>query len=114
MLFESHLKLQFYQMEQVSSFLENILTIENEDDNKKTPTKPGVKRENRRANSILIDKLIESLISMIIPVYNEQKIIDDRMKMQKGRPPLSMQTMTNNAIMLNARLTNIFLFSIAW
>lgn len=97
-------------MEQVSSFLENILTVENEDDSNKGVVKPGVKREARKPNSIIIDKLIESLISMIIPVYNEQKIIDDRMKIQKTRPPLSMQIMTNNAIMMNARLTNIFIF----
>ncbi|EGV63212.1 Peroxisome size and maintenance regulator [Yamadazyma tenuis] len=98
-------------MDQVSSFLENILTVDNEEDVSKRSSKrySGLVDMAKKPNSLLVDKLIESLISMIIPVYDEKKIINDRMVMQKTRKPLSMNTMTNNAIMLNARLTNAFI-----
>lgn len=91
-------------MEQVSSFLENILAVEHDED--------GKKKVDKKTNSLLIDKIVERLISIIIPVNNldQQTIINERLQIQKTRPSLSMNIMSSNAIMLNSRLTNVFVF----
>lgn len=117
-------------MDQLSSFLENILPIENDqqmEDNVTSTTlhhsnqsidvnSEAIKSEksdkSKGINSILADKLMESLVNMIIPVNNlaNQHIINQRLEIQKTRPPLSVQIMSTNSIQLNSRLTNAFIF----
>lgn len=91
-------------MEQVTTFFENILTVENEAELDKRI------KSGKRSNTFLGDKLMEKLVSMIIPVNIEhQSIINDRIEMQKTRPPLSVNTMSNNSVLLFQRLTNTFI-----
>lgn len=58
------------------------------------------------------DKLMEKMILLMIPTdpLGEQSsnILKERMEMQKSRPPLSMNIMSNNAIQLNLRLSSTF------
>lgn len=62
-------------------------------------------------NSVMTDKLMEKVISMIIPLTTEKdKVIDDRIIMQQQRPPLSINIMSRNSIQLNQRLSAIFQF----
>lgn len=145
-------------MEQVSSFLENILAVEPDDTTSKRASMastssgdggPIAKRRTRstssnisvldinagrrlsvshgnpdatrdiltfwfsdhddKKNNVMADKLMEKMISMIIPVdTEEQKIISDRLVMQAQRPLLSMNIMSKNSIELNQRMSSIF------
>lgn len=136
-------------MEQVSSFLENILTIESgnpsaiqdieiaPEANSEIPAKikSNASKQNinnkrmsdidfssfwykpgdgkKANNSLMADKLMEKVISMMVPMNittdQQGKILNDRIEMQKTRPPLSIPIMSKNSIQLNQRLSSVFL-----
>ena len=144
-------------MDQVSSFFENILTIEPEgapphdesSSNKpsqikreklsdrplslygtKIPTEldfssiwnygksnPGETKSSKStvasANSLLMDKLVEKVISMVVQTDVKEgqtnEVLERRIEMQKSRPPLSINIMTKNSYLLNLRLSSTFL-----
>lgn len=123
-------------MEQVSSFFEHILAVENGDEvdsqekNKVNETrephkhpheksrrrselehlfwrnKKDDKDESKSGNTLLTDKLMEKIISMIVPMnVKDQGVLNERLIMQKTRPPLSMNIMSKNSILLVQRLS---------
>lgn len=124
-------------MEQVSSFFENILSVENEqgvlDGNaKRDPSSPllmmnspkhgdrhrrhlshsgATSSQPQQVNNYIMDKLFERLVNMIIPVNDSlnNSVISERLEMQKTRPPLSMNVMSQNSVKMTSRLTNIFI-----
>ncbi|KAK6458834.1 integral peroxisomal membrane peroxin-domain-containing protein [Scheffersomyces xylosifermentans] len=81
----------------------------------KDPSKRSVSSGSilNSGNSFMTDKLVEKIISMIIPmdVNDEQtnRVIQDRIEMQKSRPSLSMNIMSTNSRQLNQRLTSTFI-----
>lgn len=65
-------------------------------------------------NSVFMDKLLEKMIDMIVPIdtkatTSELNQIKFRIDMQKQRPPLSVNTLSTNTVNLNARLSFPFL-----
>ena len=62
----------------------------------------------------MADKLMEKVISMMISneVVDEQtsKILQDRIEMQKQRPPLSIALMQNNSNELHRRNSDMYIF----
>ncbi|CUM68259.1 uncharacterized protein PRCAT00005980001 [Priceomyces carsonii] len=69
--------------------------------------------QKKVSNSLVTDKLMEKIISMVIPMNvedeNKNKIMNERVAMQKARPPLSMNTMSKNSIHLTQRLSPAFI-----
>ena len=123
-------------MDQVSSFFENILAVEpNEADqgakeksrpNELKQSKPMADKLKRKSesdfafwthkkegndepkstNTLLTDKLMEKIISMVIPMnVKDQGALNERLEMQKTRPPLSVNLISKNSILLNLRLS---------
>lgn len=123
-------------MDQVSNFFENILTVEaneKESDAKGKTTQNELKRsklmsdklkrksesdfafwthkkegndEQKSTNTLLTDKLMEKIISMVIPMnVKDQGALNERLEMQKTRPPLSVNLISKNSILLNLRLS---------
>lgn len=89
------------------------------DDDKKKPmkkTEPDYHFWSRRdsqdeskPNTFLVDRLMEMVLSMIIPMdIKKQGGLSDRIKMQETRPPLSVNLMSKNSILLNQRLSVAF------
>lgn len=66
------------------------------------------------SGSILTDKLFETFLSFMAPIDENDlelnKILKERLKMQKKRPPLSYATMSKNTTLLNSRLSSMFIF----
>lgn len=80
----------------------------------KTSTDPKSSRPSlASANSVLMDKLVEKVISMVVQTEVKEgqtnEVLERRIEMQKSRPPLSMNIMTKNANLLNLRLSSTFL-----
>lgn len=123
-------------MDQVSNFFENILTVEPNDDESNVTRKPTenelkqsksmqdkdkLKRksesdfafwsyknsdDSKSTNTLLTDKLMEKIISMVIPMnVKDQGALNQRLEMQKTRPPLSVNVISKNSILLNLRLS---------
>lgn len=123
-------------MDQVSNFFENILTVEaneKESDAKGKTTQNELKQsklmsdklkrksesdfafwthkkegndEQKSTNTLLTDKLMEKIISMVIPMnVKDQGALNERLEMQKTRPPLSVNLISKNSILLNLRLS---------
>mmetsp|Transcript_1506 Transcript_1506/g.1502 ORF Transcript_1506/g.1502 Transcript_1506/m.1502 type:complete len:512 (-) Transcript_1506:16-1551(-) len=123
-------------MDQVSNFFENILAVEpNETDpstkgksilNELKQSKPMAEKLKRKSesdfafwthkkegndepkstNTLLTDKLMEKIISMVIPMnVKDQGALNERLEMQKTRPPLSVNLISKNSILLNLRLS---------
>lgn len=66
------------------------------------------------SGSILTDKLFEKFLSLVAPLdgadAEQNKVLHERLKMQKSRPQLSATTMSKNTTSLNARLSSPFIF----
>ncbi|CAH2351261.1 peroxisomal membrane protein Pex29p [[Candida] railenensis] len=64
------------------------------------------------SSNLLADKLMEKMISMILPLNAStsegQTILKERIEMQKSRPSLSVNLMSKNSIQLNQRLSIVF------
>ncbi|KAK6200060.1 integral peroxisomal membrane peroxin-domain-containing protein [Scheffersomyces amazonensis] len=84
----------------------NLLGI-SDDANKKSGS-------NTTTNTILMDKLVEKVISMLLPLdVNDpvtSKVLNSRLAMQKERPPLSINIMSRNSRQLAQRMSSTFIF----
>lgn len=66
----------------------------------------------QQANNYIMDKLLERIVNMVMPITDDgnREIINERLEMQKTRPPLSMNTMSQNSNKMTSRLTSTFIF----
>ncbi|CAK7898582.1 peroxisomal membrane protein Pex29p [[Candida] anglica] len=76
-------------------------------------SKPSSSFYNLGVNqSVLTDKLMEKMISMVLPMNASttegQTILKERLAIQKTRPSLSVNVMSKNSIQLNRRLSVAF------
>ncbi|KAK6463788.1 integral peroxisomal membrane peroxin-domain-containing protein [Scheffersomyces coipomensis] len=161
-------------MDSVSSFFENILTVEAVEPTKSPPTKPvasevnvtsnpisnnnygsnmkrdsstnvslsstskrrseldfssfwkynllGLSDDSKKAgsgsgsytNTILMDKLVEKVITMMLPIdvndLHTSRVLNARIECQKERPPLSINIMSKNSRQMAQRLSDTFIF----
>ena len=66
-------------------------------------------QETKSVNTLLADKLMEKILSLVVPVnLEEQAKLSDRIKTQKTRAPLSMNQMSRNAMLMTLRLSGVF------
>lgn len=80
---------------------------ENADDDEKSGSGAGA-----GSGSVFTDKLFEKFLSLVAPLDDadvvQNKVLFERMKMQRKRPALSASIMSKNTTLLNARLSTSF------
>lgn len=87
---------------------ENLARFFN-DTNSNDKQKKEQGQETKSVNSLLADKLMEKVLSLVVPVnLEEQAKLSDRIKTQKTRAPLSMNQMSRNAMLMTLRLSGVF------
>lgn len=99
---------------------ETVAKASHDKDAKKTGNRPETETggywgrrsegdETRSSNTLLTNKLMEKVLSMVIPMdVKHSATLSRRAEMQKSRPALSMNVMSRNLILLNQRLSAAF------
>ncbi|CCE86019.1 Piso0_005663 [Millerozyma farinosa CBS 7064] len=102
------------------SGLETVAKASHDNDAKKTGKRPEAESggywgrrsegdEARSSNTLLTNKLMEKVLSMVIPMdVKHSATLSRRAEMQKSRPALSINVMSRNSILLNQRLSAAF------